>query len=39
MIVSLLIGGQLGWFIYDKAYDYFQVMVWGKLRNKIGLLH
>jgi hypothetical protein len=39
VIVSLLIVGQIGWFIYDKAYDYFQDKIWGKLRNKIGLLH
>lgn len=39
IIFGLLIGGQFGWYLYDKAYDYFQVMVWGKLRNKIGLLH
>lgn len=38
VIFGLFVGGQLGWLIYDKAYDYFQVMVWGKLRNKIGLL-
>lgn len=39
VFLLLLVGGQLGWFIYDKAYEYFQAMVWGKLRNKIGLLH
>jgi hypothetical protein len=35
----LLLVGQLGWFVYDKAYEYFQAMVWGKLRNKIRLLN
>lgn len=33
-----LLAGQLGWFVYDRAYEYFQSMVWGKLRSRIGLL-
>ncbi len=39
ILFGLIAGGQLAWVIYDKAYDYFQVMIWGKVRNKIGLLH
>jgi hypothetical protein len=39
MLLLLLAGGQIGWLIYDKAYEYFQVMVWGKLRSRIGLLN
>jgi hypothetical protein len=35
----LIAGGQLGWFVYDKAYEYFQVIIWGKMRSKISLLH
>ncbi|KAB1439747.1 hypothetical protein [Candidatus Galacturonibacter soehngenii] len=33
-----LLAGQLGWFVYDRAYEYFQAMVWGKYRSRIGLL-
>lgn len=36
-LLLLLAGGQLGWLIYDKAYEYFQVKVWGKLRGKMNL--
>lgn len=38
VLFSLLATGQIGWLIYDKAYPYFQIMVWGKLRGKIHLL-
>ncbi len=37
VLLILLAGGQLGWWIYDKAYFYFQVTVWGKLRQRIPL--
>lgn len=33
-----LLAGQFGWFVYDRAYEYFQSMVWGKFRSRIGLL-
>jgi len=35
--IGLIIAGQFGWFIYDKAYEYFQMKIWGKVRHKIGL--
>lgn len=35
VLLLLLVGGQLGWFVYDKAYEYFQIMVWGKMRGKL----
>lgn len=38
-LIILLLTGQVAWLIFDKAYDYFQAMVWGKLRGKISLLH
>lgn len=39
LVLILIVAGQLGWLIYDKAYEYFQTMVWGKFRNRVGLLH
>lgn len=27
--------GQIGWLIYDKAYDYVQSQLWGKVRGKL----
>lgn len=38
ILFGIFLGGQIGWLVYDKAYEYFQIMVWGKLRRKIGLL-
>lgn len=38
VIYMFLVAGQLGWFIYDRAYEYFQAMIWGKIRSRIGLL-
>lgn len=38
IFLLLIVGGQIGWLIYDKAYEYFQIFVWGKLRGKIELL-
>lgn len=34
--ILLICAGQIGWLIYDRAYEYFQVRVWGKLRHKLG---
>lgn len=36
VLVLLIVAGQVGWFIYDKAYEYFQIKVWGKMRHKLG---
>lgn len=38
VLYMFLLAGQLGWFVYDRAYEYFQAMVWGKFRSRIGLL-
>jgi hypothetical protein len=34
--IMLILAGQIGWIIYDKAYEYFQIKVWGKVRHKLG---
>ena len=34
---ALFIGGQAALLIYDMAYNYFQKMIWGKVRNKLQL--
>lgn len=31
----LILGGQAALFIYDRAYEYFFVQIWEKLRNKL----
>lgn len=31
----LILGGQAALFIYDRAYEYFLVQIWEKLRNKL----
>ncbi|WP_099468109.1 hypothetical protein [Konateibacter massiliensis] len=38
VLLLFLAGGQLGWFIYDKAYRYFQTVIWGKMRARMGML-
>ena len=35
MMIAAVLGGQAGLFIYDRAYDYAQVHLWGKLRGRI----
>lgn len=35
VLIGLLAGGQIGWLVYDKAYDYFQGTIWGKLRSRL----
>lgn len=35
LLLPLLFGGQIILLIYDKAYDYFQINLWGKVRNKL----
>ena len=35
MFWIVLIGAQAGVFVFDKAYMYFQIFIWGKLRNKV----
>lgn len=34
LLVILILGGQIGLFIYDRAYDYVQVHIWGKMRGR-----
>ena len=35
VMAAVLAGGQAGLFIYDRAYDYVQAHVWGKMRGRI----
>lgn len=35
MLVFLFLAGQIGIFIFDRAYVYFQGYIWGKLRKKL----
>ena len=35
MMIIVVLGGQIGLFIYDRAYDYVQVHLWGKLRGRM----
>ncbi len=35
LLAGILIGGQIVLVIYDRAYDYVQVHVWGKMRGRI----
>ena len=34
VIAGVIAGGQVGLFIYDRAYDYVQAHIWGKLRGR-----
>ena len=35
MTIGVLIAGQIGLFIYDKAYDYAVGIIWNKIRGKL----
>lgn len=35
IFVGVMIAGQIGILIYDKAYDYVQVHLWGKMRARV----
>jgi len=37
LLIALLIGGQIVLFVYDKAYNYFQKSIWGKVRGRFQL--
>lgn len=34
-MIIVILGGQIGLLIYDRAYDYVQVHVWGKMRGRV----
>lgn len=36
IFIAILAAGQLGWLIYDKAYQYFQGVIWTKFRRRLG---
>ena len=35
-LLLLIAGGQIAVLVYDKAYEYFQIYVWGKFRKRLG---
>ena len=35
VMAGVIAGGQAGLFIYDRAYDYVQAHVWGKMRGRV----
>ena len=35
MILVFILGGQLALFLFDRAYDYFLIQMWGQMRNKL----
>lgn len=37
LIVLLIFAGQVALFIFDKAYEYFQGVIWGKVRGRFKL--
>ena len=36
LLVGIAVAGQFGWFIYDRAYQYFQGVLWTKFRKRLG---
>ena len=34
-MLGVIVGGQIGLFIYDRAYDYVQMHLWGKIRGRV----
>lgn len=34
MFLIVIAGGQIGLFVYDRAYDYVQAHIWGKMRGR-----
>jgi hypothetical protein len=37
ILLAFIAGGQVVLFIFDRAYEYFQVQVWNKFRKRLGL--
>ncbi|MDY5845426.1 MAG: hypothetical protein SPJ92_02575 [Bariatricus sp.] len=35
ILAGVLAAGQMGLFIYDRAYEYFQMQIWGKIRKML----
>lgn len=35
IMAGVIVGGQIGLFIYDRAYDYVQIHLWGKIRGRV----
>ena len=39
LLVVIALAGQFGWFIYDRAYQYFQGVIWTKFRKRLGFFN
>jgi hypothetical protein len=37
LLALLFLGGQVVLVIYDKAYEYFQKLIWSRVRSKLNL--
>ncbi len=37
LIILLVLGGQAALYVFDRAYEYFQSHIWGKVRGKLKL--
>ncbi len=35
VVIGIVIGGQVGLLVYDRAYEYTQVHVWGRMRGRM----
>ncbi len=35
VLIVVLVGGQIGLFIYDRAYEYAQAHIWGRMRGRV----
>ena len=35
MLLVFVLGGQAALFVYDRAYDYFLIHLWGQVREKL----
>ncbi len=35
IMIAVIVGGQIGLFVYDRAYDYVQTHIWGKIRGRV----
>lgn len=35
LTIVFIMGGQVGLFVFDKVYDYFQIRIWSKIRSRL----
>jgi len=36
ILIAIIVGGQIGLFLFDKVYCYFQSQIWGKFRKSLN---